>query len=148
MENLKLALYGIAFALGVMAGWYPTHAHYALKIARQTERDQQAAITAQQRAAQTERHDQLLTETNSHDLQIRLNAIDSQFDAALLQHTAAPDHLPGIADSQPGHSCTAHPDRLSWADKQFLLGLAKQADEQTARLVACQNWLKEHGEAQ
>lgn len=148
--SLSQALYALAFALGIIAGWYPTHAFYALKIAHQDSRNQQAAITAQKNDADKEHHDQLLTEDNSHALQNRLSDIDRQFDAdiARLQQTAAPDNLPGVADSKPGHYGACPAAELSRPDKQLLVTLAKQADEQTARLVACQDWIRQHGMAQ
>jgi hypothetical protein len=141
----------LLLALAFSGGWYIKGEIDAVRASRLQETVQQSVITAQQSATATEHHNQQLTEETSHALQDRLTAIDREFAADLggVQQPAAAayDNLSGIAGGQSGYSCPAGGAGLSRENKEFLINFAKAADDQTARLIACQNFLRSHGQA-
>lgn len=145
-------LFSVIAALAFVAGLYSAHQvtsfYYTAKINEDKALSQGAVIEAQQKAAVLIAHRETLSNEVSGDYEKRITDLQRRYAAELdslrTQYDATGDResLPGV--SPP--TCKCHEgtrtNRLSQRDKERLLRLAQQADEQTQRLIACQNWAR------
>lgn len=108
---------------------------------------QKDIIAAENNVILKERLDNQKTNEVSSAYETKISAIDNQYNAAVDGvrggGNTTSNSVSNISQSVPGNTTTANRNELSQQDKTILIKLAKQADIQTARLVACQTWVKE-----
>ncbi len=111
--------------------------------------EKDATITATTAVVNKERDYTNKTNEVSDAYQSKITLIGTQYHTAL--DSLQPD--PGSPSSNSvrpeseakcGSDATTSRDKLSRKNKQVLLELMKQADLQTAQLLACQQWIKTH----
>ena len=145
IESWKIAVIAAWSVMVGVAVWWPTSRHYELLIARQEEANQKAVISVQNGVITTERKQQQATSEVSNAYETHVSSIDNQYSAAIAGVQSSPAdtaHLPALSASQSGYNAASGGNKLSRQDKVILITLAKTCDVQTARLVACQAWIK------
>lgn len=114
-----------------------------------------AVIEAQQKAMKLAAHRATLSNEVSNDYEKKIADLQQRYSAELdgLRDEADRNsggvglRVPGLPSTACGCDATASANRFSVRDKERLLKIAKQADEQTQRLIACQAWAKSQKQA-
>jgi hypothetical protein len=140
-------MYWFGFCILLFMGWTGGAVEVGRKWAMGTYEAAQlkAVVKAEAAVAVDEKKEANITQGVSNDLEKNLAAIDSSYDADLglgLQPAPANGDMPITRTAAGGYDGAACPKGLPGNSKQALLKLAKQADQQTARLSACQAWVK------
>lgn len=140
----KIGLF-LAWTLSCFAGGWRVgdgivHAEWTAAQLKQ----ERAVAAAQVGVLEQEHKDETITLGVSDAYQKNLAALNGRYDAYELRASSAGDSLPAAAPADAGRHAAACPAGLSRSNKQDILKLMKAADEQTARLVACQAWVKGH----
>lgn len=138
----------LACAVAVfLTGWQVRGWKDGVAAAKLDEAQQAATIAAQAVVAQQEHKAETLTIGVSNDYQKSLTALDSRYSAFQLQpETSAASNLPSTSAGTGGRNADTCANGFSGAARKNLIALVKQADIQTARLRACQQWVLAQGE--
>lgn len=145
----RLAVLGGFTAAGLAAGLWIGYAltsdYYELKLTRaQNERDA-AVIQAQQDILAKERLQQQKTNEVANEYETQLRVLRDKYDAAaerLREQARGRAAMRSAANATGKCYAAANSDGLSERVIERLVLLARQADEQTQRLIACQSWIK------
>ena len=104
-------------------------------------------VAAQAGVIDQVKKDQTVTNEVSNDYEKNISAINADYDAvSWVQRasTATGDGMPALPSTTGGHNAAACTNGLSDTVKERLLKSARNAQVQTARLVACQAFLSAH----
>ena len=137
-------LFGGGFALGDK---YENNKWSAAE-AKRVEATQSNLITAQNGVIAKERAGTAITNKIGGDYEKSNAAIDSSYDAILngLRGTGAStasNGLPGVSAPAAVNNGAACTNGLSEQNKESLIALARDAQRNTAKLIACQQWIEE-----
>lgn len=149
LKNRMVILPLIALIVGAAGGWKVTAEYYTGKIAKADRERLMDVVAAQNDVAEKVAAQQKKTVEVSDGYEKRIadlrGAYDVEFER-LRNEAAAAGDLPAVADPAIKHHAAACPAGLSARTKERLIRIAQQADEQTARLVACQAWVRRQTE--
>jgi hypothetical protein len=102
----------------------------------------QATIDAEKSVVEKQQKQSIITGEVSHDYESKISAIDALYNS-VLGSTGTASHTANIPSSTGGRNGAAGGDGLSCGSRSALINLAKKADIQTQRLIACQQWITE-----
>lgn len=147
-DNRKIVAIIVALTAFGFYNYHKGEEHVQGKWDAEKALQQQAIIDAQLSVITKERDDQNVTNEVSHAYQTKISAIDAMYAAAVDGVRGALDAsaagVPALPPCEPGHNAATCTNGLSRDSKAALLTIMHDADVQTARLVACQGWIRGH----
>lgn len=131
---LASALIGFGAAMWLTATIYQGRID-AMRVAQQT-----ALIEAQTKVIETQNNQAKITAEVSHDYQAKIAALRLKYDR--LHASTAGDSVSGLPDTPLGYNAATGRIQLPRGIAEHLRDLIFKADEQTQRLIACQDWIR------
>lgn len=151
LRNNWKAIAVALLALALFFWGYHTGAHNVqAKWDAQKLVDSQALVAAQTGVITQEHRAETLTLGVSNDYEKSVAGIDGNYAAfidGLRPSAQAGISLPAIPEAPGGHNAATCTHGLPDTDKAHLVAVAKDADIQTQRLMACQAWIRAQASA-
>lgn len=144
-----ILLIGAIYGYGYYRGSAKIKAEWELEKVQQTAANEAALVDAQKSVISKERHDQLITGEVENAYQTKINTIDNLYAATFNSLSISPqaptsNSLSSGGSTSAGYNGATCPNGLSRADKTLIVKSSHNAEVQTARLVACQSFIRNH----
>lgn len=142
----KLAILGALLSFFGMGIWEARGWKDGVFDAKITEAQQTNTINAENKVITTERTETQTSNEVSNAYEKSLSTINSVYAPGMLNDNTTGNSMPKISDTALGHNGPACADGLSFSRKTAISALIKQADTNTAKLLACQLWIKKESQ--